>query len=1025
MHLVRPAGVSLFSVLFLVIFGASSVGAQTIAFQRIDLPPFDGGHGVFWSDVTDDFRPDLYVTRNVRNPNLGEPGNPQPSNLVVPQFFFVNILPFPTFPEVGAGRGIANANFGTHGAVWADLDNDGDYDLVTGNTYNAAFFTTEPPCGFTSVGYDCPNHNAELRIYRNNNGGGSFQDVTPANVAARKASTRAVLALDWDRDGDLDLLGTNGFNGADNQIPPFTDDNLVFRNDGGFAFTEMTGSALFSARIGQGAAAVDFDNDGDVDVLVPGGSFNPMRVLRNDGAGNFENLPANLFGFADTVYSGVTAGDVDNDGDLDVIVIRSLAAYDDRASLYHNTGDGFFARVQDFGLVNGFGASLGDLDNDGDLDLLFPGHSRVWVNPGNGLFAPGPSLGLPDQSNIRDWDPRSIAFADADGDGDLDFAQADKFQPSFLMRNNTAGAGNHLRVLLRSPSGTAGAFNAKVRVYRAGHLGGKLLAYREAQGSYGYLSQDEPILHVGLGNVPSVDIEVEYLGGSRQVLLNQPANSAAIFDGANADPNGNGVPDSWELYYFGGATNPAGDPDGDGLTTAQEIAAGSHPNGPEANRRFLAEGAKGFFATHVALANPGGAPAKAVLTFTTDTLQVVRKPVVIAPQSMTRVDVRTVSGISGVAFSTIVDTDVPLVVDRRMEWGAGLYSMSAERAIASPSGSWHFAEGATGPFNLFYLIQNPTGAPVQVNATYFRAHGAPPLAKTYSVPALSRFSIWVNLETFDGFSGHPLQVGEISASFSSLSPVIVERAMYLDTYGLPLGVGHASAGVTTASQDWFLAEGATGDWFDEFILLSNPNLQHATVDIAYLLEGGTTISKQYQVEPRSRRTIWVGEGAEERSDARLFNVSLSARIHSTVPIVAERSMWWPFNGAFWYEAHAALGTTGARQTWAVADGEVSTDARMTQTYLLVANVTGAPVDVTVTLLFEDGGTATRTYAAVPANSRHNVAIAQQFPQALGRRFGAIVQSSVANSIVVERAVYSNSPGQVIGAGGAALATPIP
>jgi hypothetical protein len=1018
---VRLTKLSLLFALSLSLIGASLSQAQTIAFQRVDLPPFDGGHGVFWSDVTGDFRPDLYVTRNVRNPNLGEPGNPQPSNLVVPQFFFVNIPPPFTFPEVGGARGIANANFGAHGAVWADLDNDGDYDLAVGNTYNAAFFTTEPPCGFTSAGYDCPNHNAELRIYRNN-GGGSFQDITPANVAARKASTRAVLALDWDKDGDLDLLGMNGFNGADNQIPPFTDDNLVWRNDGGFTFTELTGSALFSARIGQGAAAVDFDNDGDVDVLVPGGSFNPMRVLRNDGAGNFENLPANLFGFVDTVYSGVTAGDVDNDGDSDIVVIRSLAAYDDRASLYHNNGDGTFARVQDFGLVNGFGASLGDLDNDGDLDLLFPGHPRVWVNPGNGLFAPGPSLGLPDQSNIRDWDPRSIAFADVDGDGDLDFAQADKFAPSFLMRNDTAAAG-HVRVLLRSPSGTAGAFNAKVRVYRAGHLGGKLLAYREAQGSYGYLSQDEPILHVGVGNVTHVDIEVEFLGGSRQVLLNQPVNSAAVFDGAAADPNGNGIPDSWELYYFGGQIDPNLDPDGDGLTTAQEIAAGSHPNGPAANRRYLAEGAKGFFVTSVALANPGGAPAKAVLTFTTDTLQVVRKPVVIAPQSMTRVDVRTVTGIAGVAFSTIVDTDQPLVVDRRMEWGGGFYGMSAERGITAPSPTWHFAEGATGPFSLFYLIQNPNGAPVSVTATYFRAHGATPLSKTYSVPAFSRFSIWVNLETFDGVPGHPLQQGEVSASFSSSGGnIIAERAMYLDTYGLPIGVGHASAGVTQLNTQWFLAEGATGDWFDEFILLSNPNGQDAIVDVDYLLQGGGTIRQTYTVRANSRLTIWVGE--QQGEDPRLYNQSLSARITSRGPaIVAERAMWWPFNGAFWYEAHAALGTTTPATRWAIADGEVSTDFRMTQTYLLVANVSASPANVTVTLLLENGGTLQKPFSLQPG-SRFNVAVAQEFPQARGHRFGATVQSDVANSIVVERAVYSNSPGQVIGAGGAALATPI-
>ena len=90
-------------------------------------------------------------------------------------------------------------------------------------------------------------------------------------------------------------------------------------------------------------------------------------------------------------------------------------------------------------------------------------------------------------------------------------------------------------------------------------------------------------------------------------------------------------------------------------------------------------------------------------------------------------------------------------------------------------------------------------------------------------------------------------------------PILVERAMYRSVAGQPFAAGHGSAGVTAASTSWFLAEGATGAFFDLFVLLANPNTTPADVEIRYLLNDGTVLTKVYTVAPESRRTIYVDD----------------------------------------------------------------------------------------------------------------------------------------------------------------------
>jgi hypothetical protein len=239
------------------------------------------------------------------------------------------------------------------------------------------------------------------------------------------------------------------------------------------------------------------------------------------------------------------------------------------------------------------------------------------------------------------------------------------------------------------------------------------------------------------------------------------------------------------------------------------------------------------------------------------------------------------------------------------------------------------------------------------------------------------------------------------------------------------GAGHASAGVTGLSTDWFLAEGATG-MFDEFILLANPNAEAAAVTLTYLLPGGGTLERGLTVPGKSRSTIYVN--GERAPGVSLANGTVSATIQSNQPIIAERAMWWPSGGftTTWLEAHNSPGVTSTGTLWGLADGEQG-GTRSVDTYVLVANTSPFQGNVQVSLLFEDGTTVACGGGVVPATSRTTYYMGD-CAEARGRRFGVLVESVATDDgtaqIVVERAMYSNALGRWWSAGTDAVATRI-
>jgi hypothetical protein len=296
------------------------------------------------------------------------------------------------------------------------------------------------------------------------------------------------------------------------------------------------------------------------------------------------------------------------------------------------------------------------------------------------------------------------------------------------------------------------------------------------------------------------------------------------------------------------------------------------------------------------------------------------------------------------------------------------------------------------------------------------------------VNARSRRTINIDNET--GFVGRPatertLLSTDVSSTITSTNgvPILVERAMYMTVNGRVFAAGHDSAGVTAPQTSWFLAEGATGTFFDLFVLLANPTTTPTTVEITYLLSGGTQVVRQYGLAAQSRRTVYVD------TEPGLANVATSAIVRSlnaAVPIVVERAMWWPGGVAGpWYEGHNSPGATTTGTVWALAEGEVG-GSNGASTYILVANTGTSAASIRVTVYIEGGGTAVRTFT-VPASSRFNVDVATVFGSTVANaRMGALVESLGASPapIVVERAIYSNAGGRVWAAGTNALATRI-
>jgi hypothetical protein len=247
-------------------------------------------------------------------------------------------------------------------------------------------------------------------------------------------------------------------------------------------------------------------------------------------------------------------------------------------------------------------------------------------------------------------------------------------------------------------------------------------------------------------------------------------------------------------------------------------------------------------------------------------------------------------------------------------------------------------------------------------------------------------------------------------------PGMAERAMYFGDTPFFSG-GHASAGVAAPAASWFLAEGATGSFFDTFVLIANPSPDEAALTVTYLPEGGVPVMKPHTLAGHQRLTINIaGE------DPSLANAAVSTRVESNRPVVVERAQYWPH--AAWYEAHNSAGETAAGTKWGLAEGRVG-GGNNAQTYILIANPGTSTASITATFLRADGTTIGKTFDVGPT-SRFTIAVngaASHVPELVNESFGTTIVST--QPVVVERALYTDVGGVMWAAGTNATATRLP
>ncbi len=294
----------------------------------------------------------------------------------------------------------------TRSITSGDLDGDGDPDAVVGHESNV------------------------FSVLRNDGGRLSVSAVIDGLPGGFFTELPSVHIADVDRDGDNDVLYSHRDTGA------FSDGEIgLWRNNGDGSFGPAEAIVLstgnISANGGVGTTTADVTGDGWPDILAATESGHTWFLVPGDGQGGF--LPARPFRAGDTPVTVETA-DLDRDGDLEVVVV---ARGSQEACVYANPGDGQFVQPPVINMTSpsispAFVTNLqaGDIDADGDLDLVVGYYSdffnrrgiSVRRNNGNATF--GPIEDYTDQGfNHR---PAYVRLGDIDGDGDLDLAWLDE-----------------------------------------------------------------------------------------------------------------------------------------------------------------------------------------------------------------------------------------------------------------------------------------------------------------------------------------------------------------------------------------------------------------------------------------------------------------------------------------------------------------------------------------------------------------------------------------------------------------------
>jgi len=374
----------------------------------------------------------------------------------------------------GAQRASGQPPQFSSGCAFVDYDADGYLDLYVVN-YVQFDTNANPECTRQGVRTYCTPEalSGTVDILYRNNGDGIFTDVTEkAGIATSLGKGLGVVCGDIENDGDVDIFVAND-----------TTPNFLYRNNGNGTFTEdalFAGIALSEegrAYSGMGANLGDFDNDGYLDIVITNFQDQVNSLYCNAQNGFFNDVSfATGIGEKSLPYLawGVDFVDFNNDGWLDLFVAN------------------------------------GHLDNNiADIDPIgaYAQPNQLFWNNKDDTFEVTEVTLSPKVS-------RGAAFGDIDNDGDVDIVVANLKGMPTVLRNEGGNAEHWLCVRLVGTHCARDAIGARVTV-----VAGELTQIREVKSGSGYLSQNDMRLHFGLGEVKRIDtVTVRWLCGQLQTL---------------------------------------------------------------------------------------------------------------------------------------------------------------------------------------------------------------------------------------------------------------------------------------------------------------------------------------------------------------------------------------------------------------------------------------------------------------------------------------------------------------------------
>jgi len=473
------------------------------------------GSGCVWIDYNNDGLLDLYVVSGRYIPGITDHSAPDGKDAT--NHLYRN-NGNGTFTDVTATAGVAGKGFGV-GVTAGDFDNDGNEDLYVTN-YNSA-------------------------ILYHNNGNGTFTDVTAKAGVENPFFGTGAAFVDYDRDGRLDLFVGNYLNFDPKYRQYYTaqhypgplgyapETNRLFHNNGDGTFTDVSKASGIASQPGRamGITVGDYDNDGWPDIYIANDTM-PSFLYHNNRNGTFTDVASDLYvaygqnGEASTAM-GPIFGDYNNDGWQDLFV--SDAHFH---RFYQNPGKAGGA-FQDVTNASGVGAVSGqfvgwgdgffDFDNDGWKDLFILNGGMVWLVPmpssllrnnGNGSFT-DVSLHAGDFFR-KQIVGRGACFADYDNDGYIDAFVTTLGGKGILLHNTPPpGKRNHwLTIKLVGTRSNRDGYGASLEA-----IAGSLHQFVQSTSESGYLSQNDPRPHFGLGAATTVDtLIIRWPSGTVQTL---------------------------------------------------------------------------------------------------------------------------------------------------------------------------------------------------------------------------------------------------------------------------------------------------------------------------------------------------------------------------------------------------------------------------------------------------------------------------------------------------------------------------